>query len=120
MTTEFNLFDHRVTIVSGSERMPVDPVTGYISRTRPGNEVAGSAQWRIRGAVERNNFGNVTRRYSASDVLLGRVGAWHWKNGRQRTFLLDFDHGSIREWRNPTHCVLAVNCPSEPYAEAAS
>jgi hypothetical protein len=68
---------------------------------RPGL-VAGSDSWRLVGAVERNNFGRVTRRYSLAEVLTdpGSI-PWRFKNGAQRTFPLDFGHGSVREWCSP-------------------
>ena len=69
-------------------------VAGRIER--PGL-VAGSDSWRIVGAVERNNLGRVVRRYSLEQVLAGDV-AWRFKNGKQRAFIRDFDHGTIREW----------------------
>lgn len=58
--------------------------------------------------MTRNNFGLVTRRYSLEEVL-GDPGSipWQFKNGKQRTFLMDFDHGSFREWGSPGHYVYA-------------
>jgi hypothetical protein len=67
---------------------------------RPGL-VSGSDSWRIVGAVERNNFGHVVRRYSLADVLSGKVAAWRNKNGTQRVFLCDCDHGTYREMGSP-------------------
>jgi hypothetical protein len=68
------------------------------------NYVGPSGQWKLRGAVERNNFGAVTRRYTVAQVLSDwRTIPWHFKNGAQRTFLQDYDHGTMREWRSPKH-----------------
>lgn len=70
--------------------------------TRPGL-VTGSDSWRIVGAVARNNFGHVVARYTLADLLRGNI-AWTHANGKQRVFALDYDHGTIREWRN-SHAV---------------
>jgi len=65
-----------------------------------------SGQWRITGAVTRNNFGYITRRYSLAEVLADPAAIpWKSGNGKQRTFLTDYDHGTNREWRNPGHFV---------------
>lgn len=60
-----------------------------------------SGSWTVAGAVERNNFGNVTRRYSLAEIL-ANPGAipWRHKNGSQRVFVRDWDHGTLREWGN--------------------
>lgn len=77
--------------------------TGYMKAEPP------SGQWRIVGAVERNNFGNVTRRYTLAEILADPDAIpWRWKNGAQRVFLRDFDHGTIREWGSPRHSVKRV------------
>ena len=86
-------------IHEGSEFMPVYE-GGLISRERgrdvPDSYCRPSGKWLLRGAVERNNFGNVTRMYSLSDVLAGDI-SWYHKNGKQKVFLLDLDHGTKRE-----------------------
>lgn len=69
---------------------------GYISRSN----WEPSAHWRITGAVEyRTVFGNqvICRRYSLADILAGEV-PFHYKNGKQRCFITDYDHGSNRIW----------------------
>ena len=68
---------------------------GFISR-QEGKVPSG--QWRVLGAIERNNFGNVVRRYSLEELLQGGI-QWTPKNGAQKVFLRDNDHGGIREWR---------------------
>lgn len=75
---------------------------GSISRPKIGMGCSG--QWRITGAVERNNFGRVVRRYSLAEVLEGadRI-EWRHKNGNQKTFITDYDHGSGREWVSPSY-----------------
>jgi hypothetical protein len=65
---------------------------------RPGL-VKPSEQWRIVGAVTLNNFGRETRYYSAGDVLHNPDSIpWKHANGKQKTFILDLDHGNRRMW----------------------
>jgi hypothetical protein len=80
--------------------------TGAITRPAIGMNTA-SNNWIVTGAVTRNNFGHVTRRYSLADIL-SNPGAIPWQhgNGEQKTFIQDIDHGTPREWRNPTHSVI--------------
>lgn len=95
----------RLRIEQGLETMYADE-EGRIER--PGL-VSGSDSWRIVGAVTRNNFGAIVREWALAEVL-DNPGAipWRFKNGKQRTHVLDFDHGTIREWCNPTHRVEAA------------
>jgi hypothetical protein len=86
-------------IHQGQEYMPVYE-GGLISR-EPGRKVPAAycrptGKWILRGAVERNNFGNVVRRYSQAEVLSGKI-VWYHKNRKQKVFLLDIDHGTNRE-----------------------
>lgn len=64
-----------------------------------------SENWRVTGAVTRNNFGYVTARWTLDEILSGESIPWRFKNGRQRTFLRDYDHGTGREWGHPAHHV---------------
>jgi hypothetical protein len=67
-------------------------------------DMAPSGQWRLLGAVEvRYVFGRwvEVRRYDVADIRAGRV-PWRYKNGKQRCYLLDYDHGCTRLWSNPT------------------
>jgi hypothetical protein len=48
------------------------------------------------GAVQRNNFGRVVKVYSQEEVLAGGI-TWHHKNGKQKVFIADMDHGAYRE-----------------------
>ena len=94
-------------IESGDEVMHLH-ADGGISRpalrATAANYVGPSGQWKVRGAVERNNFGAAVRRYSLAEVLdKGMALPWRNKNGTQRTFLQDWDHGTAREWRSPKH-----------------
>jgi hypothetical protein len=86
-------------IQQGTEYMPVYE-GGLIARESgrdvPSSYCRPSGQWILRGAVERNNFGNVVRRYSQAEVLSGNI-VWHHRNGKQKVFLLDIDHGTNRE-----------------------
>jgi len=62
--------------------------------------------WRIIGAHTYNNFGNITRIYSLQEILENpQAIPWKHKNGKQKTRLLDYDHGTTRQWNNPTHYV---------------
>lgn len=88
-------------IRSGAEYMTLH-ADGTISRAN----WPVSGKWRVTGAVERNNFGAAVRRYTLDDILRDpRAIAWRCKNGAQRTFLCDLDHGTPREWRSPAHDV---------------
>lgn len=66
-----------------------------------------SETWYITGAVERNNLGVVTRRYTLAEVLAGVV-PWKRKNGAQRCALCDVDHGTAREWGSDHRVAPAV------------
>lgn len=87
------------TIQYGSEYMKLHD-NGNIERT--GSRSFGpSGQWRVTGAVTLNNFGKVTQRFSLGDILhMPSTIPWKFKNGKQRTFICDFDHGSNRMWTN--------------------
>jgi hypothetical protein len=70
--------------------------------SRPSRSLKPSGDWRCCGAVTRNNLGGVTKRYSLADVLRDAPSIpWRFKNGKQRTHLLDLDHGTLREWCSP-------------------
>jgi len=85
-------------IVQRGERMPVTR-EGFIARQ---GSKAFSGQWRMTGAVTRNNFGAATRRYGLAEILADPSAIpWQHANGKQRTFITDLDHGSYREWCSP-------------------
>jgi hypothetical protein len=96
----------RVWIISyGAEYMRMDE-DGNVSR--PAINMPASGQWRITGAVERNNFGHVTARLTLADIKAACNSLnWQWKNGKQRLFIQDYDHGTRREWRTK-HSVRSV------------
>ena len=71
------------------------------------NGVRPSDNWRLIGAVERNNFGRIVRVYSPNDIRDGLV-PWFFKNRKQRCFVRDYDHGTIREWRSPKLLYVTV------------
>ncbi len=80
---------------------------GYVYR--PAIRMGPSGQWRITGAVERNNFGHVVRVYTWDELQAAtNTIPWTWKNGAQRTYVRDLDHGTIREWRSPRHSLRKV------------
>lgn len=77
--------------------------SGYIER--PGL-VQPSESWRVTGAVTRDNFGHPIRYYSLKEILEHpELIPWLHKNGKQKTFIRDHDHGSSREWHSPNHHV---------------
>ena len=91
------------TIQHGSEYMEMD-TDGYVNRPQIGMKASG--KWRITGAVERNNFGHVTARLTLADVKSACNSLnWKHKNGKQRIFVTDTDHGTAREWRSPGHSI---------------
>lgn len=63
------------------------------------NLVAPSKTWVVTGACEYNNFGHVVRVYSLDEILNTNI-QWKHKNGKQKVFIRDNDHGTNREWRN--------------------
>ena len=96
------------SIQHGGEWMTLYP-DGSIGRPEIG--MAPSGTWKITGAVEYNNLGGVVRTYTLGEILHGRVdsaGGWKFKNGKQRTFVRDFDHGTMREWRSPGHRITVL------------
>ena len=62
-----------------------------------------SGQWRVVGAVQFNNFGNIVRSFNLEDVLKDRIPTYKYKNGKQKVFIKDFDHGMYRIWGSPQH-----------------
>ena len=62
--------------------------------------------WQIVGALELNNFGHTVRQYTLAEIVNDpSVIPWKWKNGKQRTHVIDFDHGTQRMWCSPTHFI---------------
>lgn len=91
------------TIVQGSEHMDLY-VDGSVGR--PAIQMQPSGEWKVIGAVTLNNFGNVTARYSLQEILFNPSAIpWKYKNGRQKTFVEDVDHGTRRRWASPDHYV---------------
>lgn len=83
------------TVYHSGEYWRVHP-NGCIER--PGL-VPPSPAWRMCGAVTLNNFGRTVRVYSLADVLTNPRGVpWTHGNGKARTHVLDFDHGTRRTW----------------------
>ena len=72
----------------------------------------GSDSWRVAGAVRLNNFGHVVERFTLAEVMAGGI-QWQHKNGAQRVYLLDTDHGAWRMWESPSHRVInyLAACP---------
>lgn len=62
-----------------------------------------SGYWTLTGAVEYGRGycgGRVVRRYTLDDIKANRV-PWFWRNGKQRCFPTDIDHGTHRVWMSP-------------------
>ena len=92
------------TIRHGAEYMHLYE-NGTISR--PAINMKASGKWQVIGAVTLNNFGYAVKFYSLADVF-NNPGfiEWQHKNGKQKTFIRDLDHGTMREWRSPNHSVF--------------
>lgn len=101
MTTMTREIREVATIVKGGEYMSLYP-DGSIGR--PKIDMLPSGEWKITGAVTLNNLGGITRRYSLAEIL-ARPSAIPWlhKNGKQKTFVEDLDHGTRRLWGSPEH-----------------
>lgn len=79
---------------------------GRIERlTGSGFAMSPSDTWRVTGAVRFNNFGHIVERYTLAQVLAG-IGPWRYRNGKQRLYLCDLDHGTHRTWMSPRHNVI--------------
>lgn len=78
---------------------------GWISQIcSDGFAVVQSEQWRATGAIEYNNFGKKIKEYSLEDILSRKV-PWLFKNGKQRCFLAQFDHGTYNQLGSQSHQV---------------
>lgn len=80
---------------------------GCISYTHADGFKVQSSDWRLVGAVEyKTVFGNtvVVRHYTFKDIVEKKV-PWKYKNGKQRCYVKDYDHGSFRVWGND-HSVM--------------
>lgn len=63
--------------------------------------------WKVTGAIEYNNFGNIVRRYTLNEILeKPSFIPWRDKNGKQRVHICALDHGTHRIWMSPKHSVL--------------
>jgi hypothetical protein len=81
--------------------------SGRVARPKIGMKPSG--QWLITGAVRYNNYGHIVERFTLTDLFNSSVTSWQYKNGKQRVFLCDLDHGSPRTWMNPTHSVSVLD-----------
>lgn len=91
------------TIVYGSEYMDLYADGGI---GRPAIHMQPSGEWKVTDAVTLNNFGHVTRLYSLKEIVDNpSVIPWKHKNGKQKTFVRDVDHGTRRIWVSPDHYV---------------
>lgn len=76
---------------------------GYIER--PGL-VNPTEQWRIVNAVEYTPRGKIKTVYSLAHILMYADKIPWIKNGKQNVFVRDYDHGTLREWRQPKHSIM--------------
>ena len=98
-----------IAVVRGPSRD--SSVNALFQLVRPHCEASG--QWILTGAVRSNNFGREVERVEFvcphclrpnADAIeqLNRIqGDWTWKNGSQKWYALDYDHGSRRMWAMP-------------------
>ncbi len=65
-----------------------------------------SDTWKVTGAVTLNNFGHPVRYWTLQEILddPGQI-PWKHKNGKQKTHLMDIDHGTRRMRGSPDHSV---------------
>lgn len=92
-------------IVKGNEVMFADE-EGNISRPQIGMKASG--QWELTGAVRYNNFGGIAERWSLTDIKYGPTIQWKYKNGKQRVYATDWDHGTNRIWASPSHSIQYI------------
>lgn len=98
-------------ILYGGEYMEMNEKGQIIRKDQRGKITVGpSDSWRVTGAVAYSNFGHVTRTWTLKEIWDDPESIpWKYKNGRQRTFIRDLDHGTQREWRCPNHEVFKGN-----------
>ena len=84
-----------------------------------------SNQWILMGAVRSNNFGAAVERVmfvcacchrplpGAEDALRRIQNDWTWKNGSQKWYALDYDHGSTRQWCAPEGYSIRMRNPAK-------
>lgn len=89
------------TICHGNEYMTLHE-NGEISRPEIGMKASG--KWLVTGAVRLNNFGRIVERFTLADILAGGI-QWKHKNGQQRVYVMDLDHGTKRLWKSPSHSI---------------
>ena len=71
---------------------------GEITQCRKGQP---SGQWKITGGVV-FMFGQVVQRYTLKELVENFTTIkWKYKNGKQRIFFTDLDHGTSRQWTGP-------------------
>ena len=78
------------------EELTVDDQNRF---ARPYKGMGPSNDWLLTGAVE-YKFGRLHKRYSVEDIRAKRV-PWFYKNGKQRCFITDRDHGTDRVQMSP-------------------
>jgi hypothetical protein len=56
-----------------------------------------SKEWIWKGAWIKNNFGHNMFFFTPEGLLDDDID-WQYKNGKQRLFVVDIDHGTTRNW----------------------
>jgi hypothetical protein len=88
MSTIHFVFSHETFVVNQHNQFTRPKlISEYGSGIGPGSD-----NWKLLGAVE-YKFGRIVRRYSVEDIRDKKV-PWHYKNGKQRCFPLQYDYGS--------------------------
>ena len=72
-----------------------------------GPYVKPSGEWLLLGAVRYNNFGTQVVERCPFKEIKKLNGQWKYKNGKQKWYIQDLDHGTKRTWMSPDHEILA-------------
>jgi hypothetical protein len=81
------------TIDTARERYSVD-ANGNIGR--PSIRMEPSGMWTVHGAARYNNFGNRTAFMRFPECM--KICDWRHDNGKSKWRLIDYDHGTMRQW----------------------
>jgi len=92
-----------ITVEHGDEYMKCDN-EGKLFRPAITGNSGPSGEWKITGAVRYNNFSYPVEYFDLNEVLHSNI-QWHFKNGKQRVYVTDLDHGTHRVWMSPKHKV---------------
>lgn len=90
----------KLTVLLPSETMEIDLTSGLFTRIRQGDAYKGGDDWKCTGAVT-FKFGRIHEVFTLEDLRNGKAGMFKYKNGKQRLFITDLDHGTYRIQMNP-------------------